>query len=167
MVRIARQAGLGPCTSYLEFGTALNQKGKNNMVLSPVAAACISHVPAFSTMPKVRAAFLSYFPGGMQAAPEWSSDSGLAASALLERELTARFVGGAFTTATGRTMTASAADMLAALALIHQLLGVRSPFGGAAPGGLDAALAKGSTSSTDSRERLSPSDVSVSAILSQ
>lgn len=68
-------------------------------------------------------------------------------------------------------MTASAADMLAALALIHQLLGVRSPFGGAAPGGLDAALAKGSTSSTDKstdgRERLSPSDVSVSAILSQ
>ena len=68
---------------------------------------------------------------------------------------------------TGRTMTASAADMLAALALIHQLLGVRSPFGGGAPGGLDAALAKGSTSSTDGRERLSPSDVSVSAILSQ
>lgn len=51
-------------------------------------------------MPKVRATFLSYFPGGMQAAPEWSSDSGLAASALLERELTARFVGGAFTTDT-------------------------------------------------------------------
>jgi hypothetical protein len=70
-------------------------------------------------MPKVRAAFLSYFPGGMQAAPEWSSDSGLAASALLERELTARFVGGALiTTATGRTMKASAADMLAAIALI-------------------------------------------------
>ena len=137
------------------------------MVLSPVAAACLSHMPAFSTMPKVRAAFLSYFPGGMQAAPEWSSDSGLAASALLERELTAHFVGGAFTTATGRTMKASAADMLAALALIHQLLGVRSPFGGAAPGGLDAALAKGSTLSTDGRERLSPSDVSVSAILSQ
>ena len=119
-------------------------------------------------MPKVRATFLSYFPGGMQAAPEWSSDSGLAASALLEHELTARFVGGALiTTATGRTMKASAADMLAAIALIHQLLGVRSPFGGAAPGGLDAALAKGSTSSTDGRERLSPSDVSVSAILSQ
>ena len=97
--------------------------------------------------------FTSYFPGGMQAAPEWSSASGLAALALLERglaalallerELAARFVGGAFTTATGRTMMASAADMLAALALIHQLLGVCSPFGGAAPGGLDAALAEG------------------------
>ena len=101
MVRIARQAGLGPCASYLDFGTALDQKGKNNMVLSPVAAACLSHVPAaFSTMPKVRAAFLSYFPGGMQAAPEWSSASGLAALALLERELAARFVGGAFTSNT-------------------------------------------------------------------
>ncbi len=100
MVRIARQAGLGPCTSYLHFGTALNQKGKNNKVLWPVAAVCLSHVPAFSTMKKVRTAFSSYFPGGMQAVPEWSSDSGLAASALLERELTARFVGGAFTTDT-------------------------------------------------------------------
>jgi len=43
----------------------------------------------------------------------------------------------------GRTMTASAADFLACLALVHRLLGVRSPFGGAAPGGLDAALAEG------------------------
>jgi len=95
-----RQAGLGPCTSYLQFGMALNQKGKANMVLWPVAAACLSHVPAFSTLPKVRAAFQSYFPGGMQATPEWSSASGKAALALLERELAARFVGGAFTTDT-------------------------------------------------------------------
>ena len=43
----------------------------------------------------------------------------------------------------GRTMTASAADFLACLALVHRVLGRRSPFGGAAPGGLDAALAKG------------------------
>jgi hypothetical protein len=40
-------------------------------------------------------------------------------------------------------MTASAADFLACLALIHQLLGVHSPFGGREPGGLDAALANG------------------------
>jgi hypothetical protein len=36
----------------------------------------------------------------MQATPEWSSASGKAALALLERELAARFVGGAFTTDT-------------------------------------------------------------------
>ena len=100
VVRIARQAGLGPCASYLQFGKALNQKGKANMVLWPVAAACLSHVPAFSTMTKVRTAFQSYFPGGLQATPEWSSASGLAALALLERELAARFVGGAFTSNT-------------------------------------------------------------------
>ena len=58
-------------------------------------------MPALSTMKQVRTAFLSlYFPGGMQAAPEWSSASGLAALALLERELAARFVGGAFTSNT-------------------------------------------------------------------
>ena len=43
----------------------------------------------------------------------------------------------------GRTMTASAADFLACLALVHRLLDVRSPFGGAAPDGLDATLAEG------------------------
>jgi hypothetical protein len=100
VVRIARQAGLGPCTSYLQFGKAPNQEGKQNAVLWQVAATCLSHVPALSTMKQVRTAFLSYFPGGMQAAPEWSSASGLAALALLERELAARFVGGAFTSNT-------------------------------------------------------------------
>ena len=39
VVRIARQAGLGPCTSYLQFGKALNQEGKQNAVLWQVAAA--------------------------------------------------------------------------------------------------------------------------------
>ena len=34
-------------------------------------------------------------------------------------------------------------DFLACLALVQRLLGARSPFGGAAPGGLDAALAEG------------------------
>jgi hypothetical protein len=43
----------------------------------------------------------------------------------------------------GRTMTASAADFLACLALVHRLLGAHSPFDGRAPGGLDAALAEG------------------------
>jgi len=80
---------------------AQSRRQAQNAVLWQVAAACLRcHVPALSTMKQVRTAFLSYFPGGMQAAPEWSSASGLAALALLERELAARFVGGAFTSNT-------------------------------------------------------------------
>ena len=100
VVRIARRAGVGPCASHRDFGTARDRTGALCPVLWPVAAACLSHVPALSEMKKVRTAFASSFPGGMQAAPEWSSAAGLSAAALLERELLARFDGEAFTTAT-------------------------------------------------------------------
>ena len=99
VVRLARLAGVGPCASYLDFGKARGPTGAASGTLWTVAAACLSHVPALSDLLKVKGAFTNSFPSGLQAAPEWSSTAGLAAAALLERELLARFDGEAFTTA--------------------------------------------------------------------
>jgi len=65
MVRIARQAGLGPCTSYLEFGTALNQKGKNNMVVGALAGCRRVPQPRASVLDhaKGQGRLLKLFPG--------------------------------------------------------------------------------------------------------
>jgi len=65
VVRIARQAGLGPCTSYLEFGTALNQKGKNNMVVGALAGCRRVPQPRASVLDhaKGQGRLLKLFPG--------------------------------------------------------------------------------------------------------
>ena len=65
VVRIARQAGLGPCTSYLEFGTALNQKGKNNMVVGALAGCHRVPQPRASVLDhaKGQGHLLKLFPG--------------------------------------------------------------------------------------------------------
>jgi hypothetical protein len=55
-------AVVGPCASHLDFGTARERTGALCPVLWPVAAACLSNVPALSEMKKVQTAFASSFP---------------------------------------------------------------------------------------------------------
>jgi hypothetical protein len=51
-------------------------------------------------MKQMKSGFVSLLPGGKLKPPDWSSPEGSEASRLLERELTSRFIGGTFDSAT-------------------------------------------------------------------
>ena len=99
VVRTARLASATEVSSYLDFGLAVFGSKKSGVLWFSVYT-CLRHVPALSTMKQVKNGFVSLLPGGKLKPPDWSSPEGSEASRLLERELTSRFIGGTFDSAT-------------------------------------------------------------------